>query len=186
MSKAVLISIQPKWIELIAAGRKTAEIRKHEPKLHSPFKCYMYRTRRKWVFELLDKLGMHGTAEKLRESPGKVIGEFICDNIECFTTDYRMNKDQTKRLSKQSCLDMVELMEYEGSSPCLYAWHIKELVIYDTPKPISSFYKPDRCPYSDENGCVYPYHCYRSGQLKRCGEALEKAPQSWCYVEEVR
>lgn len=186
MSKAVLISIHPKWIELIAAGHKTVEVRKREPKLHSPFKCYMYQTRLRWLFNLLDKLGMSGIAEKLRVSGGKVVGEFVCDHIECFTTDYRMNKDQTKRISKQSCLDMVELMEYEGSSPCLYAWHIKDVQIYDKPKEITDFYKPDRCPYNGENGCTYPYHCYRAGQIKRCGEELEKAPQSWCYVDEVR
>ena len=33
--KAVLISIRPKWCELIASGKKTVEVRKTRPKLES-------------------------------------------------------------------------------------------------------------------------------------------------------
>ncbi|EKC49271.1 hypothetical protein LEA_18477 [human gut metagenome] len=32
MSKAVLISIRPKWVEKIANGEKTIEVRKTKPK----------------------------------------------------------------------------------------------------------------------------------------------------------
>ena len=42
--KAVLISIQPKWCELIASGKKTVEVRKSRPKLETPFKVYIYCT----------------------------------------------------------------------------------------------------------------------------------------------
>ena len=45
MRKSVLISIQPKWCELIANGKKTIEVRKTKPKLETPFKCYIYCTR---------------------------------------------------------------------------------------------------------------------------------------------
>ena len=44
MSKAVLISIRPKWCEKIASGEKTIEVRKTRPKLQTPFKCYIYCT----------------------------------------------------------------------------------------------------------------------------------------------
>lgn len=37
MSKAVLISIKPKWCDLIRRGRKTVEVRKTCPKLELPF-----------------------------------------------------------------------------------------------------------------------------------------------------
>lgn len=40
--KAVLISIQPKWCELIASGKKTIEVRKTRPKIETPFKCHIY------------------------------------------------------------------------------------------------------------------------------------------------
>lgn len=47
MSKSVLISINPKWCELIASGKKTVEVRKTRPKLETPFKCYIYCTNTK-------------------------------------------------------------------------------------------------------------------------------------------
>ena len=34
--KSVLISIQPKWCELIANGGKTIEVRKTKPKIDTP------------------------------------------------------------------------------------------------------------------------------------------------------
>ena len=39
MSKAVLISIRPKWVEKIASGEKTIEVRKTRPTLATPFKA---------------------------------------------------------------------------------------------------------------------------------------------------
>ena len=48
MSKAVMLSIRPKWCEKIASGEKTIEVRKTRPKLETPFKCYIYETQG-WV-----------------------------------------------------------------------------------------------------------------------------------------
>ena len=45
--KAVLISVQPKWVEKIASGKKTIEVRKTAPKGEVPFKCYIYVTKGK-------------------------------------------------------------------------------------------------------------------------------------------
>ena len=42
--KAVMISIQPKWVEKIASGQKTIEVRKTAPK-EVPFKAYIYETK---------------------------------------------------------------------------------------------------------------------------------------------
>lgn len=43
--KAVLLSIKPKFCELIASGKKTIEVRKSAPKLKPPFKCFIYCTK---------------------------------------------------------------------------------------------------------------------------------------------
>ena len=40
--KSILLSIKPKYVELIASGEKTIEVRKSRPKLETPFKCYIY------------------------------------------------------------------------------------------------------------------------------------------------
>lgn len=38
---AVLMSIKPKWCELIASGKKTVEIRKTKPLIDTQFTCYI-------------------------------------------------------------------------------------------------------------------------------------------------
>jgi predicted transcriptional regulator len=128
--KSVLIRIQPKWCELIASGKKAVEVRKTKPKLETPFKVYIYCTHSK-----------NGTAYCKGNDilNGKVIGEFVCDEIECFTTDYRADKEQTERISKQSCVSWLGMAEYEINSHCLYGWHISDLVIYDKPRELGEF-----------------------------------------------
>lgn len=42
--KAILQSIKPQYCELIAAGKKTIEVRKTKPKLETPFKVYIYQS----------------------------------------------------------------------------------------------------------------------------------------------
>lgn len=125
MSKAVLMSIQPKWCALIEEGYKTVEIRKNCPKLKTPFKVYIYCTK--------DKKD-RGFAQ------GKVIGEFLCLIIEEYQyvlSDYIHEEDQ---LCYESCLNSYELHSYlKGAVP--YAWYISRLVIYDTPKELSKFDK---------------------------------------------
>ena len=56
--KSVLISIQPKWCELIANGKKTIEVRKSRPKIETPFKVYIYQTK-KPVSVLINGTGKH-------------------------------------------------------------------------------------------------------------------------------
>lgn len=73
--KAVMISIQPKWVEKIVNGEKTIEVRKSAPK-EVPFKCYIYETQGQYV------KFTHGAHTKYGYGRGKVIGEFICDKVE--------------------------------------------------------------------------------------------------------
>ena len=42
--KAVMLSIRPKWCELITSGKKTIEGRKTRAKIDIPFKCYIYQS----------------------------------------------------------------------------------------------------------------------------------------------
>lgn len=74
--KSVLISIQPKWCELIASGKKTIEVRKTAPKLEVPFKCYIYQKK------LLKNNKAYSYKTWARN--GKVIGEFVCDRIDIY------------------------------------------------------------------------------------------------------
>lgn len=165
--KSVLISIRPEWCEKIASGEKTMEVRKTAPKLEPPFKVYVYQTK-------------HREHTGPTYSDGKVIGEFVCDAImshcEMANADMAEYQGRIKR---------EKLFEYANGRE-LFGWHISDLVIYETPKKLGEFAKPDKCPYNIKDECTYTRHCYRAGQTKRCGDYLERPPQSWCYVEEVK
>lgn len=137
--KSVLISIQPKWVEKIASGEKTIEVRKTRPKLETPFKCYIYATKNG------DRIVLKNDRvfEISKALTGKVIGEFVCDKITDISVLVRnCNEDYNQVYHndecKGSCLTWKELQEYGNGKP-LYGWHISELKIYDKPKELSEF-----------------------------------------------
>jgi predicted transcriptional regulator len=163
------MSIQPKWCELITSGKKTVEVRKTKPKLETPFKVYIYCTNNK-----------NGIANcKGNEIlNGKVIGEFVCFAIECFTTGYCSSDENKNRISKESCVSIIDLAKYQANSPCLFAWHISDLVIYDKPKEIYKFYKP-----CDKINSCYLCKWWEKEAMTCTQPPITRPPQSWCYVE---
>lgn len=198
--KSVLISISPKWCELIASGKKTIEVRKTRPKISMPFKCYIYCTKPKMITKYVFK--PEDYPEYMRpektvfckvpdaSSPfcsevngnGKVIGEFVCNCITGLKADNGIQTYYNRQ--NGTCLSDAEIIKY-ASGKKVYYWHISDLKIYDKPKELGNFWKADKCPYATESGCTYKHHCFRAGQTQRCGETLTRPPQSWCYVEEL-
>jgi len=92
----------------------------------------------------------------------------------------KLNKEQTERLSRQSRIPISDLIEYEGNAPCLWGIHISDLLIYDQPKNLSDF-KPwhRECKY-DHLGLAIP-------KCESCHDCkVEKAPQSYMFVEELK
>ena len=194
--KSVLISIQPKWCELIASGKKTVEVRKTKPKLEVPFKVYIYCTRNnrkhalhayvnsgygrknfgaighwrsgKDVVDVNSHLPAYRYNAYLAEC--KVIGEFVCDSIE--EIEYQPNY-YICNLGTQ--LSNSEMWEYGRGKP-LYAWHISDLVIYDEPKELSEFWTI-KC--TNKKGS-----CGDCETKPSCINPITRPPQSWCYVEE--
>ena len=175
MSKAVLLSIKPKWCELIANGKKTVEVRKTKPKIETPFKVYIYMTAGDAVYPV----SINGAPYTCSNVGGKVvIGEFVCDEIirinyscgsyRCEGLNRREN-DLVASASRLSLYDMRNYLSCNGG----YAWHISDLVIYDKPKELSEFRSYNAGVYIDENGYPMPTH------------AITRPPQSWCYVEGV-
>ncbi len=197
LSKAVMISIQPKWCEKIALGKKTVELRKTKPDIDTPFKVYIYCTKPKGKYDygLCIDRGVCGTlksvgllakcnyefAEK-NEMPilsGKVIGEFLCDHImrhcEMANADIAEQQSRVKR---------EKILEYANGNE-VYGWHISDLVIYDEPKEILEFSYPckqdcDTCKYNRLNPWANSIE-----PVMMCQRDVTKAPQSWCYVEEI-
>lgn len=175
MNKAIMISIQPKWCELIANGQKTIEVRKNRPKLETPFKCYIYCTKAKDAFRCgslvyyndelyrmpknasfdggrikfgssVELMGCEAEYSRDNFLNGKVIGEFVVDKIENIYTNGRFWIEQYE---KSTCLTSDEIRKYATGEHC-YGWHISDLVIYDKPKELSEFKKINReCWYAD-------------------------------------
>ena len=185
MSKAVMLSIRPKWCEKIASGEKTIEVRKTKPKLETPFKCYIYCTAERAGYDALWVLDAPTRKEysfmavsAYLENPkgankgnGKVIGEFTCDRIyELAPLNYAPDD-----VERQACLTREEIVQYlKGIG---YGWHITDLRIYDVPRELSEFEHYYECNECDAKWATECNACHEEGKIKR-------APQSWCYAEE--
>lgn len=188
MSKAVLVSIRPKWCEKIASGKKTIEVRKTKPKLETPFKCYIYCTQDKHLAFMQNQTGTNLIAcmDANAAIPvggaignGKVIGEFTCDRL------YKIDKDSTDFLFKSGRLSVYkqaaeekcglrvamtddELHGYLGHCQG-YGWHITDLRIYNEPRELGEFRKPE----------------FPTG-LRLEDDEIKHPPQSWCYVDDLQ
>ena len=173
MSKAVLISINPKWCELIASGRKTVEVRKTCPKLDAPFKCYIYCTNGKnealWKYRGEYYYDRQFPNERPDRANGKVIGEFTCDRIFPYCKAKPISNPE--EVERQSCITSKEVWEYAPSGNPV-GWHICNLVIYDKPKELGVFKQCHICEYMGVCN-------------DKCWKPLMRPPQSWCYVEEL-
>ena len=171
--KSVLISIRPKWVEKIANGQKTIEVRKTAPKCEVPFKCYIYCT-----------IGNGIKGDYLIPSNlqcGKVIGEFICNRIDVFTPSEHGIIFRRFRALYETRLTVDEMRKY-AKGKTLYGWNISDLKIYDKPKELREFIRP--CSYSG-----LCFSCKRASFKASvnilCNTEITRAPQSWCYVEEL-
>lgn len=161
--KAIMLSIQPKYCELIASGKKTVEVRKTRPKIETPFKCYIYETKKKinpWC-----------------NGKGKVIGEFVCDYIGTVGWTSNPNKKDWKDwFNEETCLTDRETYEYTKGDK-FYEWHISDLKIYDKPKELSEFKHYKKFDWWD-----YGHHTNKPQWELR---SLTRPFQSWGYVEEI-
>ena len=171
--KSILLSIKPKYVELIANGSKTIEVRKNRPKIETPYKCYIYETKRKQV-EKLDG------CEITYYGRGRVIGSFNCDRIDSYVGRYE-NKDywdlsvkEWEELKKKSCLTIPQILEYTGDCPRCYGWHISDLKIYDKPRDLSEFKTVEKL-----------YRVRKNTIGLKGGVPLTRPFQSWGYCESL-
>ncbi len=168
--KAIMISIQPKWCELIASGKKIIEVRKTKPNLDTPFKVYIYCT--KGNIDSSFYCGCDGIKN------GKVIGEFVCDSIISVgynKNGYGLDDAAINGVIAKSCINEKELYKYlKGEIP--YLWHISDLVIYDQPKELREFKRP----------CINDNYCARCKYWRydslECDRYIKYSPQDWRYV----
>jgi predicted transcriptional regulator len=135
-------------------------VRKTRPKLGEPFKVYIYETKDK-NFESICAYSKV-TGVYFTHRIGKVIGEFVCDDIIWSNGLNFVVEEDAKATLKGTCLTKDDIYKYIGLERGMsrsdrrtefYRWRISNLVIYDKPKELSEF-------------------------------GLTRPPQSWCYVKE--
>lgn len=197
--KAVLVSIRPEWCDLIAAGKKTIEVRKTRPKLETPFKVYIYCTKGDSQFSEGDRFCLyappHDTPVNANQS---VIGEFVCDKI----FDICMEISDVNGISgcpfPGTGLTDIEIVRYLGNGEPGYGWHISQLKLYDRPKYLGRFIVPSNIGCCNEGKCRGCQFFIRGNALAGIEDdcrasfdtdeykPLRRPPQSWCYVEELR
>lgn len=190
--KAVLMSIKPKYVAKILNGEKTIEVRKKFTTSYRGW-VYIYCTKDKKYANLINRGGF---------LTGMVVARFWCDNVEeikCITCNcgndyyYGTNTLLKEKLGKLSCLTHNELENYLGLPSTNidtygYAIHISKLEIFDKPKELSEFRKPNTPtyeqtkPFAELFGNQYSMEKYQE-DCEKFGYVLTKTPQSWCYVE---
>ena len=200
--KAIMISMQPQYVEKILNSEKTIEIRKTMPKCELPCKVYIYCTKGKKLYKCVSNFD-----EDLLN--GKVIAEFTLNKIDKFDSAYSewaysvapedsempISEIQFIQMAEQKGkLDCNDLLKYFGDEDYIaYAWHIDNLKVYDKPKELSEFsgFIPDNKCEKHENGfdcekcdaydkehetCLALYYAHRE---------IKRPPQSYYYVEEL-
>lgn len=212
--KSVLISTRPEWCEKICHEigmdkngkpiyEKSIEVRKTKPSIPTPFKAFIYETYDKKY----DGIGIcWGKGKSFEHGCKKVIGEFICNELEKFSVGSLRCDD----IEKLACLSYREMINYfykpeelDGKTSKMgYAWHISDLKIYDKPKALWQFYKCGAKSFEElcDTGEICEYCKYSSHGLYLCegrfcdetykayldkNFTLTRPPQSWMYVEEL-
>ena len=170
MSKAILISINPKHVMNILNGKKTIELRKTYPHCALPIDVYIYCTSHKNHRESLYELETYKKRRRfdvdyyVPSDPdfilnGKVVAKFTLNHV---------NMDFLNNVLEPACVSRKEAEDYLEGRPC-WQWKIDNLVIFDKPKLLEEFWNNGK-KVKGHNG-TYQY------------SKLTRAPQSWCYVE---
>lgn len=190
--KSVMISIRPKWCERIASGKKTIEVRKTRPKLETPFKVYIYQTKKPV------SVSFNGTGPYISEydkteyytiQSGRVVGEFVCDSIDKYSAEFvddNCYEDiRYHYIDIDGYEDEIIVVSNGNDNPndcflckdsCLTFNEIKSYVgINFHTKPFYGWHISDLVIYDIPKELSEFY-------TKRCGGRLERPPQSWCYV----
>ena len=194
--KAVLMSVNPKWVEKIASGEKTIEVRKTMPKLERPFKCYIYATKpKKWFrfssygyasdenlwlsngkVKMSDGFEFWAGDKEYEPLCGKVIAEFVCDSVEMVNagcSDYGIDLFYHDCMTK-GCLTESEVDKY---------FNIPEDKDLRAMKGNGCAWHISQLKIYDKPKELFSF-CTPLG--KRPSYHLERPPQSWCYVEELQ
>lgn len=199
---SIIIPCSPKECEQIANGDMTVLVRKIAPR-EVPFKAYVYCTKKGRPLVYAEPNAyytepiMHRTYGRNREEAnriwdiynGKVAIEFICD----YVIDGASGVQEWISIRENCGLCGKDLYEYcgedkDGETKYCKGLHLTELKIYDEPRELSDFkickvirgyHKKDEKNETFADKLESLKHSKRV-EVKR----LNKAPATYCYVEE--
>lgn len=194
--KAILLSVQPKWLKMILNGEKTIEIRKTIPKCELPIDVYIYETlgtikkycdENSWGINNPKYFLNYYTEDNkvvVSEGMGQVVAKFSLNkytfvpNWEIDLFEYFLIHNKHTKISH--CLELKDVYSYADGKD-LYYWHIEDLQIFDKPMELGEFYKVGYMPNAEIEFRDRPDIWLNQGEYYR----ITKPPQSWQYVEVV-
>lgn len=171
-------------------------MRKTVPK-EVPFKAYIYCTKaankRNTLWKNKNYLYVDDRDHNAFDYPlnGKVIGEFVCDNVVNISVTVR-NLNETYNYANVNnecagtCLTWKQLGEYGKGKP-LYALHITALKVYDKPRELGEFCTP--CKNLSRGACNSNNCDYSKFKLDGkytyiiCRNIITRPPQSYMYIK---
>lgn len=192
--KAIMLTMRLYYFYLTYKGIKSVDVRKTKPisnyldgksnsEVKRPIDVYECVSRTNWKQDLM-KIPKD-EREFFAKFVGKVGLRFTLNKVEKIHSYlepeqwYKTNDTSGSDLMKKSCLSFKELDDYLLSG-CGYAWHVDDLLTYDTPREISDF----KAYIGAREISVKKYSTKEiiityGKPLK----SLTRVPQSWCYVE---
>lgn len=188
-STNVIISIHPKWCELIFSGKKKLEIRKRIPNAHFPITFYVYQT--------IDKNWKYNLIPSLANKQGKVVGTFTCNDIDHWESEFWLEDKDVYEAITMIEEDEFEPGEYIQTRVFTNEWEDWEI---EPEFEKTLLYKGSCVSWSELRNYMksgwndfYTIHVedvyYFTNPMKisdfknKKGFTMAKAPQSWCYCE---
>lgn len=185
--KSIMFSFKPNYIKKIFNAEKKIDIRKIKPNIETPFKCYTYCTKNKGLNDILETNYSIGSIKDY--SNGKIVGEFICDDIYCYNTKAT---DKCAYIRKASGFTDDEFKEYINDCKRFYVLTISDVIMYNEVKDLNDFRRV--CDYRNKDNTCLNHDCISTNHIydkdmnvikSYCGDFITKAPQSYLYVEEI-
>jgi len=206
--KSIMISIKPEYVCKILNKEKLLEIRKSFPKcILNGEECLVeiYCTKDRHLACVVNNNGAELFTCCNSETAfvsggylanGKIVAEFTLKTITEHKKNYIdvednlcynfLSEDVKKAGFVTSDMDdwqkLDGLCKFDnfvndyGNDKPLYAWHIDDLKIYDKPKELSDFVVP--ATFEDND-----YGLVDENNNFTYWKRVQRAPQSWCYVE---
>jgi predicted transcriptional regulator len=111
----IILSIKPKWAELIYSGKKTIEWRKSWPKYNM------------FEFQRVERVFLYETAPVK-----KITGFFILNDPPVFLVS-NLDSPNNQCLLEMGCVQKEDLKKYKGNNDVLFGWMIGKVTRFPEP-----------------------------------------------------